>query len=929
MAGKTHQITSLFAGCCFLGNESRSGRMSMGSRGKNRSGKKKNLPRSSSSGIALAPAVRTDEAPELELLSNKPTPRPGERIEDVAIFASLARQQLSEELRTEAASVAEALDKIHGGALEQALAVVKGIPVNSPYADWKLFIRGYVAFCNRDFAAAQRNWERLDPERRACRVAKTLLNAIPGNPSESAQGNDAVPPKRVALLETSSGTQQVSHTDRLLRHFMSGEGLLAAARRIASSGDMQSGATWSMKQFKKLEGFASIYRRAYPDFVIPFLQNAIQLASRQAAESSFKSFLPLATGPDFDPRWNLLRAFSCKGDLNGGMEYAQFIDAYLEADLGSIRGLTDEAKCVLKSLGFADLARVHLVLSSKKMMSQGESPFAFIKEIKSGRTRELLVKAIQAYPKNRQAHMDLIRLFEIVDSMEEQLGVESEDRGLFEAKLGFVEHFPNEIETKLWLVDWYFDHDEIDKAKSLVDTIDFNLTDSPISKAAKWKLLLSEAFYGSKRKSSLLVAIQSLQEAGACWPAWMPRHYFDYLQAALDLRAGRTELFVEKSQKLASAHGLSEHTHRLLLLISCTLMNVPSKETKSIRDGFATVEVGKLPFDSQLDLAGVFWDLFRSGVCRKICVTQARKIWKEIQSSLYMQTSLPRDRSRAAALEWVLLKDPTLRSLLGFDQLVKTNLNDPHVVYIFTQFVEKLQLYVEDDELATMRVTLEKATQSESDPFWYYHYKQALQELTSVIHKRANRSRFTRGKEAERDEDWDDEENDDWEDVDWEEEDDDDDNSPFGRSGYRSQMDYGSDDEDDELMSDQARLLGVIKWVSGQIGEEAAMGLLQKLVSLTSTPPGPKSAKRFCDAAVQFLEAEGQSIAFAGVVIKKISEAVQIPLIYECFEASYGNPAGGPQESPERVNAGLSPEELAEFRRTRHKQLAAKKKKRR
>lgn len=110
----------------------------MGSRGKNRTGKKKNLQKSSSSGVALAPAVRTDEAPELELLSNKPTPRPGERIEDVAIFASLARQQLSEELRTEAASVAEALDKIHRGALEQALADVKGIPVNSPFADWKL-----------------------------------------------------------------------------------------------------------------------------------------------------------------------------------------------------------------------------------------------------------------------------------------------------------------------------------------------------------------------------------------------------------------------------------------------------------------------------------------------------------------------------------------------------------------------------------------------------------------------------------------------------------------------------------------------------------------------------------------------------------------------------------------------------------------------
>lgn len=500
-----------------------------------------------------------------------------------------------------------------------------------------------------------------------------MLNAIPRNQPGSAQGNSANSPARDAHLETSIGTQQVSKIDGLLRRFLSGEGLLAAARQIANSREMQSSATWSMKQFKTLEGFGSTYRRAYPDFVATFLQNVVHLASRQSAESSFKSFLPLVTGPDFDPRWNLLRAFSCKGDLKGGAEYSQFLGAYLESDLGSIRGITDEARRILKSLGFADLARVHFVLRSKKVMSNGSSPFAFIKELKSGQAYKLLVKAIQAYPKNRDAHMDLIRLFELVESMEEQLGIESEDRGLFEAKLGFVEHFPNEIETKLWLVDWYFDHDEIDKAKSLVNTIDFNMTDSPIAKVAKWKLLLTETFYNAKRKSSLLRATQVFQEASECWPTWLPRYYFDYFQTALDLRLGRTELFEKKACELMLAHGLSEHTHKLLLLVSCTLMNVPTKETKSVREGFATVDVGRLPFDSKLELASVFWDLHRTGISRKICVTHARKISKEIQRSLYMQKSLPRDRSRTAALEWVLLKNPTNGALIGFDRLVKTN----------------------------------------------------------------------------------------------------------------------------------------------------------------------------------------------------------------------------------------------------------------
>ncbi|MCU0714301.1 MAG: hypothetical protein MUC43_19780, partial [Pirellula sp.] len=676
-------------------------------------------------GVGVATAGVVGEAPELALLDHKPVPREGEQVEDVAIFASQARQQLSAELQTEAALVADSLDKIHRGCFESAMADVKGIPASSPYADWKLFVRGYIAFCQRDLSTAQRNWERLEPERRACRVAKSLLNA--SAPPEQVGTSVNLEDKPTCNLAVASSSEE------LLRQFLSCTGPLVAARRIADALNIKNASAFSVKQAKLLEGFSSTYRRAYPDFVNSFLQSIVRIIARQPRGGVLNELLKLATAPDFDPKWNLLQSFLAKRSEQSEPSCETYIKAYLETDLPLVKSLTEEVRSALKSICLFELGKIRLIYSMRQAVMDRMSPISICRKIGGDDGHILLAKAIEAYPKNREAHVELIRFLDTFNNLEMQLGEETDGREVFEAKANFVKHFPNEVETKLWLIDWYFDHDETDKAKSLVETIDFSQTEAPIVKAAKWKLLISEAFYAAKYKSMQLTALQSLEQTGNCWPAWLPRYYFDYFQAALDLRVGRKEIFEKRSRELASVHSLPDHVHKLLLYVSCSLMSVPAKETKTLKEEYTSIDIRKLPFEAKLDLAAIFWDLYRSIISNKICATLSQKISKEIQSALYMLKKLPSERSRVAALEWVMMKSPINSAVAGFVRLIKTNPTNPHMIYLLTQFAEEFQIDIETACLRDRRSTLEKALPLESDAFWYYQYKQALLTLSSVI----------------------------------------------------------------------------------------------------------------------------------------------------------------------------------------------------
>src|SRR5205823_7366926 len=67
-------------------------------------------------------------------------------------------------------AVLQAFADVEAGQDDQARARVQAIGLRSPLLEWKLLLRGLIAFYQRDDARALENWQRLTPQRLPARL---------------------------------------------------------------------------------------------------------------------------------------------------------------------------------------------------------------------------------------------------------------------------------------------------------------------------------------------------------------------------------------------------------------------------------------------------------------------------------------------------------------------------------------------------------------------------------------------------------------------------------------------------------------------------------------------------------------------------------------------------------------------------------------
>ncbi|MFW6125335.1 MAG: tetratricopeptide repeat protein [Pirellulales bacterium] len=77
-------------------------------------------------------------------------------------------------IREGAAAVRAALEALGKDDETAAVGRLKGIGRNSPFADWKLLVRGLAAYYRDDASEMQANWDRLDADRLPARIARSL-----------------------------------------------------------------------------------------------------------------------------------------------------------------------------------------------------------------------------------------------------------------------------------------------------------------------------------------------------------------------------------------------------------------------------------------------------------------------------------------------------------------------------------------------------------------------------------------------------------------------------------------------------------------------------------------------------------------------------------------------------------------------------------
>ncbi len=183
----------------------------------------------------LAAAAEIQKA--LQLVARLPEPKPANRVlplaADVAIQRGAnGRALLPESMRIDFDRVRQAFSHLEMGQDDRAKEVMQGIGLSSPFLEWKLFLRGLLAYYQNDDARAMDNWSRLDSTRFSARLAAPLRWPI--DPAfRSAQSPEAQ--ERFSKQSEKLTGNPLAANLRNLRRLLHGSNNLQAAQRELQS----------------------------------------------------------------------------------------------------------------------------------------------------------------------------------------------------------------------------------------------------------------------------------------------------------------------------------------------------------------------------------------------------------------------------------------------------------------------------------------------------------------------------------------------------------------------------------------------------------------------------------------------------------------------------------------------------------------------
>jgi tetratricopeptide (TPR) repeat protein len=164
------------------------------------------------------------------------------RAADAAVQQEAAgRQFLPAALQADFERILQAFAQVQAGQDDGARDTLQGIGLRSPFLEWKVLLRGLVAYYQNDDVRAQENWQRLDPERLPARLAAPLRFQIdPAYRTAQQPEAQAQLQKQVARLQESGVVQDLRHLqaalvreESLYRPFRLAEALLPRLRASA------------------------------------------------------------------------------------------------------------------------------------------------------------------------------------------------------------------------------------------------------------------------------------------------------------------------------------------------------------------------------------------------------------------------------------------------------------------------------------------------------------------------------------------------------------------------------------------------------------------------------------------------------------------------------------------------------------------------
>jgi len=182
----------------------------------------------------------------LKLLAQLPADERGKILVHAADCAlrqgAAGRALLSAELQPEFDLVLRAFAHAEKGDDDDARAALQGISLQSPFLEWKLLLRGLLAWYAGDDARALENWQRLDPVRPAWRSAAPLR----------------------AGIDAAFRQAQPAHAQQALRQIADRIGGIGLARPLQAVQDLIAKEQIS-QALRQIDGVLAAMRKDHPD----------------------------------------------------------------------------------------------------------------------------------------------------------------------------------------------------------------------------------------------------------------------------------------------------------------------------------------------------------------------------------------------------------------------------------------------------------------------------------------------------------------------------------------------------------------------------------------------------------------------------------------------------------------------------------------
>ncbi len=752
-------------------------------------------------------------------LEIKPKVSESESLEDAAVFNKEFRGKLSEELQNEALKVGEALELTCKGKFEDSLDKLKDIARSSPFADWRLFVRGLHAFYGGELETARQNWTRLDRARRPARIASTLLLAETDQPLD-----DEIPSVSAALVE---------HAKTLRLRIDA----VAAATALAKVKHRNPDTTFSVSQVAMLTNFSDAYRKLDQEFVASVGQACVGLAISQGDMEIFERLTKMVPGTPSDPKWNRTRLLYSL-NFEGAQELVKKASlAYIDQDIPKLTHLPPQLRDALA-------CKIYLILAELEQSLRDDSgfPFSFrAPDFDVKRVDGLLRKAIQRYPNYRVVHEKLIGSLE---SQLESNRLSKEDEQKLEQQLvvaqeDFVRAIPDEVETALELIDFYLENDQLEKAAALVQNLSSQRLEDPLAKALPWKLRLREAMRLSRRKTDLVLAHKALDEAESIWPNWLNRNWLPFLRAGLALRGGDQAKFEQLTSDARKEQKTSEFVGDVMTFAALQQMNIPGAELKPFRNGIERYveNASKIKLPDLFGVGSFFWDLVRTGLKHKGYRMQASKFGRAFADQIKSHNNSNLNATQIDAFSWGSHHRfwPLGNDYLPSPSIKKLAMKEPRMAAVVLDWLLETVSFpdyrmIDYQPLITLA---KEAARSEKDAFYRYQFDQAADEANHIIAEaKAEDERRKSYSSSYNDDDDDDDEFDD-DDDEWE---DDDEWFDDGcncrdccakRARISGLLDEDDEDDEDDDNDDEEVVRGLPSFITQVIRKLGTEGLLE------------------------------------------------------------------------------------------------------